>query len=144
LLDPKTEKLARQGQALQSAMRFTKQRQHTNLARQGETLTRFGKTAEAALKRQLDTQSRRLDRADKLLDAYSYKGTLERGFALVRDEAGQVIRSKSAAKSGQAVSLTFADGDVGAMIAGGAPKAPRKSAKRAVQKEADKKQADLF
>jgi hypothetical protein len=30
------------------------------------------------------------------------------------------------------------------MIAGGAPKAPRKSAKRAVQKEADKKQADLF
>jgi exodeoxyribonuclease VII large subunit len=66
------------------------------LARQGETLTRFGKTAEAALKRQLDTQSRRLDRAGKLLDAYSYKGTLERGFALVRDEAGQVIRSKSA------------------------------------------------
>lgn len=144
LLDPKKNTLARQGQALQSAMRFTKQRQLTTLSRQSETLTRFGKTAEAALKRQLETQSRRLDRAGKLLDAYSYKGTLERGFALVRDEAGQVVRSKSSAKSGQAVSLTFADGEIGAVIAGGAIKAPRKSAKRSTQKEADKKQADLF
>jgi exodeoxyribonuclease VII large subunit len=97
------------------------------------------------LQRQLETQSRRLDRAGKLLDAYSYKGTLDRGFALVRDEAGTVIRSKTAASSGQAVSLTFADGELGAVITGGtALKAPRKSAKPSKQKETDKKQADLF
>ena len=145
LLDPKKNALARQGQALQSAMRFTKQRQSTQLTQQGQSLTRLGTTAQAALKRQLETQSRRLDRAGKLLDAYSYKGTLERGFALVRDEAGQVLRSKSAATSGQGVSLTFADGEVGAVIAGKpAPKRPRKSAKQTQQGRGDKKQADLF
>ena len=145
LLEPKKNALTRQGQALQSAMRFTKQRQISKLAQQSETLRRYGRSAQSALKRQLETQSRRLDRAGKLLDAYSYKGTLERGFALVRDEAGAVIRSKSGAKSGQAVSLTFADGERGAVIAGkGAPKAPRKTAKRPAQKQSDKKQADLF
>ena len=113
--------------------------------RHSETLTRYGLTAERALKRQLETQSRRLDRAGKLLNAYSYKGTLERGFALVRDDKGHVIRSKSAATSGQAVSLTFADGEIGAAITGRpAPKAPRKTAKASKQKETDKKQADLF
>jgi len=141
LLDPKKNALARHGQALQSAMRFTKQRQVTKLAQQGETLTRYGRTAEAALKRQLETQSRRLDRAGKLLDAYSYKGTLDRGFALVRDDTGKVIRSKSVTKSGQGVSLTFADGEIGAVIAGApAAKRPRKSA----SSKPDKKQADLF
>ena len=145
LLDPKKNALARQGQALQSAMRFTKQRQITKLSQQGETLTRYGRSAQSALQRTLESQSRRLDRAGKLLDAYSYKGTLDRGFALVRDEAGAVIRSKSDAKSGQAVSLTFADGELGAVIAGGAtPKAPRKTAKPPKQKQSDKKQADLF
>ena len=145
LLDPKKNALARQGQALQSAMRFTKQRQITKLSQQGETLARYGRSAQSALQRTLESQSRRLDRAGKLLDAYSYKGTLDRGFALVRDEAGAVIRSKSDAKSGQAVSLTFADGELGAVIAGGAtPKAPRKTAKPPKQKQSDKKQADLF
>ena len=145
LLDPKKNALARQGQALQSAMRFTKQRQISKLSQQGETLTRYGRSAQSALQRTLESQSRRLDRAGKLLDAYSYKGTLDRGFALVRDEAGAVIRSKSDAKSGQAVSLTFADGELGAVIAGGAtPKAPRKTAKPPKQKQSDKKQADLF
>ena len=108
-------------------------------------LARYGRSAQSALKRQLETQSGRLDRAGKLLDAYSYKGTLDRGFALVRDEAGAVIRSKSGAHSGQAVSLTFADGELGAVIGGkGALKVPRKTAKRPKQKQGDKKQADLF
>ena len=145
LLEPKKQLLGRQSQALQSAMRFTKQRQTRQLIQNFETLARFECAALNGLKRQFATQASRLDRAGKLLDAYSYKGTLERGFALVRDDAGKVIRSKSAAKSGQAVSLTFADGDVGAVITGkAAPKAPRKSAKPSKQKETDKKQADLF
>jgi hypothetical protein len=68
----------------------------------------------------------------------------------VRDEAGGVIRTKAATSSRQSVSLTFADGDVGAVIGGTqAPKPKpklnkRKSAKRPTQKEGDKKQASLF
>ncbi|WP_427452637.1 exodeoxyribonuclease VII large subunit [Litorimonas sp. WD9-15] len=142
LFEPKKNALLRQSQALLSAMRFTKTRQLTEIKRQGETLTRYGQTAETALKRQLETQARRLDRAGKLLDAYSYQGVLNRGYALVRDEAGKVVRSKAATTSGQAVELVFADGEVGAVIAGKA--APRKIAKRKPAVRDDKKQADLF
>ncbi len=141
LLEPKQNRLTRQGQALQSAMRFTKQRQSTDLTRQSETLTRYARTAESALKRQIETQSRRLDRAGKLLDAYSYQGVLDRGYAMVRDADGKVVRTKSAVISGQGVSLTFADGEVGAVISGkSAPKPKRKSATQ----PSDKKQANLF
>jgi exodeoxyribonuclease VII large subunit len=141
LLEPKQNRLTRQGQALLSAMRFTKQRQKTKLDAQSDTLNRYGLTAETALKRQLETQSRRLDRAGKLLDAYSYQGVLDRGYALVRDADGKVVRTKSATSSGQGVSLTFADGEVGAVIAGKiAPKPKRKSTKATPAKN----QADLF
>jgi len=71
----------------------------TDVKRQGETLDRHAKAAEMALKRRIETESRRLDRAGKLLDAYSYQGVLDRGYALVQDEAGAVIRSKSMAAS---------------------------------------------
>ena len=144
LLEPKTNKLARAGQALQSAMRFTKQRQLTNVKRQQETVERFGRTAEMALNRQLETQSRRLDRAGKLLDAYSYQGVLDRGYALVRDADGAVIRSKAATAPGRAVNLTFKDGEVGAVIAGTPAVKPQARSRKTAKQLADKKQADLF
>lgn len=71
-----------------------------------------------AAKRDLQQRGERLMRAGKLLDAYSYQGVLARGYALVRDEAGGVIRSQSTPKSGQAVELVFADGARKAVIDG--------------------------
>ena len=52
------------------------------------------------------------------LEALSHNATLKRGFALVRDEAGELVRSASALASGQTVSLSFADGERAAMIEG--------------------------
>jgi len=152
LFEPKQNALLRQSQALLSAMRFTKQRQQAEIVRHNEVLQRQGRTAQAALQRQIETQSRRLDRAGKLLEAYSYKGTLDRGFALVQDAEGQVLRSQAATTSGQAVNLVFADGNIGAVIDGtpspskSAPQkaSPRKSAKRSSPKRDDKKQGQLF
>jgi len=57
-----------------------------------------------------------------LLDAYSYQGVLERGYALVQNEAGDVVRSKDKVKAGEGVTLTFADGKRGAVIDGAAVK----------------------
>lgn len=142
LFEPKQNALLRQSQALLSAMRFTKQRQQAEIIRHKEVLQRQSRTAQAALQRQIETKARRLDRAGKLLDAYSYKGTLERGFALVQDAEGQVLRSQAATSSGQAVNLVFADGKVGAVIDG--TPSPRKSAKRSSPKRDDKKQGKLF
>ncbi len=50
---------------------------------------------------------------------------LARGYALVQDDAGQVVTSASALRAGEALSLTFADGEVGAVVAGGSSP-PRK------------------
>ena len=103
LFEPKQNALLRQSQALLSAMRFTKQRQQAEIIRHKEVLQRQGRTAQSALKRQIETQSRRLDRAGKLLEAYSYKGTLDRGFDQLEQDFHTAIRKvHRPAKSGGA------------------------------------------
>ncbi|KFL30675.1 hypothetical protein JP75_13105, partial [Devosia riboflavina] len=64
----------------------------------------------------------------KLLETLSYRSVLARGYALVQDEAGDVVSSAVGLKPGDALKLTFADGEVGANVAGAPPqkrKAPR-------------------
>jgi len=64
---------------------------------------------------------------------------LDRGYALVQDEKGKVVRSKDAVGAGQGVTLTFADGDRAAVIAGGSATKPKKKAVKP-----DVPQGDLF
>ncbi|MDE0779725.1 MAG: exodeoxyribonuclease VII large subunit [Alphaproteobacteria bacterium] len=89
-------------------------------------------------------QSRLLDGAEKklqalvsLLESYSYKGVLERGFVLVRDTAGAPVLSVDALSPGDGIALSFRDdGQIGATVdsvGGGAP------AKKAMPKPAQRK-----
>jgi exodeoxyribonuclease VII large subunit len=71
---------------------------------------------------------RQIDALGRVLDGVSYKGALERGFALVRGEDGSIRRRSEQVASGEALSLTFADGDVAAVASG--PPAPGKSKSR--------------
>jgi exodeoxyribonuclease VII large subunit len=66
----------------------------------------------------LDHRTARLDRAGQLLAAFSYRGVLSRGFALVRDSAGQPLRTASAVESGASIDIEFSDGRVGATAQG--------------------------
>jgi exodeoxyribonuclease VII large subunit len=52
----------------------------------------------------------------KMLQALSYQGVLARGFALVRDTAGNTVRSASALAPGQHVTLEFGDGRCAAEV----------------------------
>ena len=52
----------------------------------------------------------------RMLETLSFKKTLERGFAVVRDGAGKLIANKKALQKGQDVSITFVDGDAAATI----------------------------
>lgn len=65
---------------------------------------------------------RHIDSLARVLDGVSYKGALERGFALVRGADGRVRRRAGQIASGEALSLTFVDGDVAAVAAGTPPK----------------------
>jgi exodeoxyribonuclease VII large subunit len=53
-----------------------------------------------------------------LLTAYSYRGVLERGFALVRDGDGRPLRSAAAVDAGMRLDIEFADGRVAATADG--------------------------
>jgi len=65
---------------------------------------------------------------------------LERGYALVQAESGDVVRSKDKVKAGEGVTLTFADGKRKAVIDGNVTKKAKPKKKIATEKT----QQDLF
>jgi len=72
---------------------------------------------------------------------------LERGFALVRDEAGHALRSAATVARGARLDLEFADGRVAAVAgATAAPGEPPKRPSRAATKRPARpsEQGDLF
>ena len=60
-----------------------------------------------------------LENAGKLLDSFSYKHVLERGFVLVRDAADRPVTRAAAVAPGMRLALGFADGTVPAVAEGG-------------------------
>jgi len=55
-----------------------------------------------------------LDNQGKLLASLAYQNVLARGFTLVRDEQGRMLRRVTDVSSGQALDIEFADGHIGA------------------------------
>jgi exodeoxyribonuclease VII large subunit len=111
-----------------------------NLSRQGQAVLQSAERSRQAILRKLQTDEARLKKAAQLLEAYSYQGVLERGYVLVQNEGGDVVRSKDKVKAGESVTLTFADGKRGAVI-DGSGKAVRVKPKK---KAKPTPQGDLF
>jgi exodeoxyribonuclease VII large subunit len=77
----------------------------------------------------LSEDRKRLEATARVLDSVSYKGVLERGFALVRGADGHVHRRAVALAPGEHLTLTFADGDRAAIAGGDAPSPKPRAAK---------------
>ncbi len=91
----------------------------------------LGERLRQAADRRLATADDRIAGVAKLLESYSYKGVLDRGFVLVRDGAGAPVLAADSLAPGDGISLSFRDdGVVGATVdsvGGTAPVAkPRK------------------
>ena len=71
-----------------------------------------------AFARLVEQRSERLTSLGKLLDSYSYKNVLDRGFALVTDGKGQIVRSRLQVHPGEPLSIEVADGQIGATVSG--------------------------
>ena len=99
----------------------------TRIARQKERVATFAGRAVRAVDVVLDRHAARLDRAAGLLSAYSYRGVLDRGFALVRDDGGRPLRTAAAVSTGMRLDIEFSDGRVGA-LAGDARMTPAEAA----------------
>lgn len=83
---------------------------------------------QAALARVIERREDRMERTGRLLTSLHPEAPLGRGFALVRRDDGELVRSAASLKSGDAVQLKFADGGKGAHIDGLAPKTAARGA----------------
>ena len=115
-----------------------------------EKVVRLATSARRSAGLHIQQRETRLKYVAQLLNALSYKGVLDRGFALVRDEHGQPLHAAANVGSGQRLSIEFADGRVAATADGeGAPaEKPKATAKPASKRTTDfgvkKVQGDLF
>ena len=76
-----------------------------------ERLARAGRAA-------VSERAARIETAARLLEGYSYRGVLARGFAVVRDQRERPLTSAATVRSGAALSLEFHDGRAAARAAG--------------------------
>lgn len=83
------------------------------------------KRARPALDRLIDTRKQRLSAAANMLEALSYQATLARGFAVVRNEEGAILRSSKTVSVGEHLSITLSDGTVDAAVTAGEGKLVR-------------------
>ncbi|MBT4921946.1 MAG: exodeoxyribonuclease VII large subunit [Rickettsiales bacterium] len=60
-----------------------------------------------ALMAKFKSESQNLDNLTKLLASFSYKNVLKRGFALIRDENGSLIKSAAEIKSNKEIEIEF-------------------------------------
>ena len=86
----------------------------TRIAQERERVGVFAARSGRAMDNLLDTRWARCERDAQLLAAFSYRGVLARGFALVRDRAGRPLRTAAAVTTGMPIDVEFSDGHVGA------------------------------
>jgi exodeoxyribonuclease VII large subunit len=86
----------------------------------------------------------RLDGLSKLLESYSYERVLERGFALVWDEAREPVTAAAETRPGEDVTIRFHDGEVDARVAGPRGAEPKPKPKPKPAKRADARQGKLL
>ncbi|MFM7345237.1 MAG: exodeoxyribonuclease VII large subunit [Tagaea sp.] len=120
LPDPKTQlerakgALARLGGALAANANAKR----TALARETAHVAELLARAKGAATRGVAAREASLDRAAALLESYSYRNTLARGFALVTDADGKLVTQAAEARKAGDVNLRFADGEVAASVSG--------------------------
>ncbi|HAH09249.1 MAG TPA: exodeoxyribonuclease VII large subunit [Alphaproteobacteria bacterium] len=132
------------GRLGQASARLTAQPLLQAIQRHGLRISELASRSGAAATRRNEERLTRLNTAAKMLEALSHKATLARGFALIRDGHGQLIRSRLGLEAGQEVRLTLHDGEAQARIEG-AQETPSKAKPAAAAKRLPTKtQGDLF
>jgi len=102
----------------------------------------------AAWPRLMERRRDRLARSSALLESYSYEQVLKRGFALVRDEAGEAVTTADQAQAKGRLTVTFQGQQSVAVSVEGAANAPAShrpaAAKPAPKGKGDERQGSLL
>jgi len=91
-----------------------------------ESLTRNGELSMRALQLMVETRRRLLDGRAQLLSSLGHHSVLARGFVLVRDGVGHMVRTAMSLSEGDALEMEFADGRVAATAGKGTPSQAKK------------------
>lgn len=110
---------------------------------QRDLLTALTRRGTQAVVLRLERLRGRIVQADRLMASLSHKAVLARGFALVRDADGTVVKQAADVASGMALSLEFADGTADAVAISGTAK-PKAVAKPAAKAKEPGNQGSLF
>lgn len=113
-----------------------------------QNVSQLGLRLNQATTAQTERKSVQLANVGKLLTSYSYKGVLNRGFALVLGKGGKSLKSVKQAKQGADLNIHLADGQFAAVVAGAKAKLdkpskkPKKAAKLKIKDDGG--QGNLF
>jgi exodeoxyribonuclease VII large subunit len=118
-------------------------RERDRIGRAGDRVGSAAGNLVAAFARLLQRRRDRLDSVWALAASLGPNAVLARGYALVRDEAGALVRDTGQVRPGQALSVQVSDGRFGVMVAGSgdAPSRPSRPPRRESPKAG---QGDLF
>jgi exodeoxyribonuclease VII large subunit len=114
-VERRRERFAGVAQRLRASLAANIAAARTRITGQAERVATFAGRAGRAIDVILDRRAARLDRAGQLLAAFSYRGVLERGFALVRDSSARPLHAAAAVSAGMRLDIEFSDGRVGAV-----------------------------
>ena len=103
------------------------------LSQRRERLAMLASRGDLALRGLIERRRTRVANVWQLAESYSYRNVLARGFALVRGEDGQPVRSSHVVAAASVLEIEFHDGKIRAVAGeGGKPRTPRaKSAETA-------------
>lgn len=120
----------------------------TRLERCNVFVESFSARGQRAYATYLARRGDRVRSAGQLLNAFSYRGVLSRGFALVRDQKGVPLRAAASIASGMRLDIEFSDGRVAAVADGagspGASEAPKEAPKPKAKSGGRSGQGSLF
>jgi exodeoxyribonuclease VII large subunit len=98
------------------AARLRPQALAADIVRRREHLARTTARLAPAIRRSLDAQRKHLDASSRMLESLSHKSVLARGFAMIHRDDGVLVRASKDLNGGDAVQITFGDGDRHAII----------------------------
>ena len=145
-VERRRERYAGMASRLRASLAANLDAYRTRIARQRERVARAAERGGLAIGNFLAVRHARIERDAQLLAALSYRGVLARGFALVRDAAGETLRAAAAVTAGMPIEIEFADGRVGAVADGARATQPTDAAAPAKPRprRGGEGQGDLF
>jgi len=129
LLERRQRDWERLNVGLDHAIKLAVQAEKNRLDKARLRLEQAGGTLRPTMVRLLADRTRTVEQAGKLLDSYSYRSVLERGFAVVRDSAGHPVETVTAVEPGAVLAVEVKDGRIAVRAEGTPPAKPAKSGK---------------